>query len=51
MENMNTGKETISQCLHRGKDYVLGRLTEQTLALLMYTLKFSILKQLGFTYC
>lgn len=45
--NIGTVKETISQCLHTGKDHVLDRLTEQRLAMLMYTLKFMTLKQRG----
>jgi len=28
MGNIGTVKETICQCLHPGKNYVLGRLTE-----------------------
>lgn len=49
MRNIGTVKETISQCLHTGGDHVLGGLTEQRLAMLMYALKLTALKQLGVT--
>lgn len=48
MGNVDTTvKETVGQCLYTGKHCVLGRLTEQSFAMLMYTLKYTTLKQLG----